>query len=353
LWKHIKQAVNWVWNWIKTNYATLVQLAITTALSFTPIGPIGAAAIGGFAAGMISSKGNLKVALMGAAISAAEAFAFYGVGKWAAFENPTFSSITENPGSLVKAVVGHAAIGCAFAEAQGGACGPAALSGALSAAVGPVAGEIGDTSSLRFAGSLALSSAAGGVGSVLGGGKFADGAITGAFGYLFNEGGKTVDDWLIDFLEWFGRAQEYADGGVGNALNAMAGAVDINAGMGLGARGVPQAGSALEGANFAQKTYSGTFSSSGTYAGMTVQDLSAAIRSGRVGVADVPIQYIVRGGNTLILNTRSAQALTQAGVPRSSWNAVNMTGNAAAEARLTQQLKRNNLTNEGTPTVKP
>ena len=33
---------------------------------------------------------------------------------------------------------------------------------------------------------LVISSVAGGVGSVAGGGKFANGAITGAFGYLFN-----------------------------------------------------------------------------------------------------------------------------------------------------------------------
>jgi hypothetical protein len=66
---------------------------------------------------------------------------------------------------------------------------------------------------------------------------------------------------------------------------------------------------------------------------------------------DVPIQYIIRDGNTLILNTRSAQALERAGIPRSEWNAIDMTGNPDAEARLTGQLKRNGLTSQGTPTV--
>ena len=70
----------------------------------------------------------------------------------------------------------------------------------------------------------------------------------------------------------------------------------------------------------------------------------AALRSGELKPGDVPIQYIVRDGQALILNTRSAQALEQAGIPRSQWYAVNMTGDAAAEARLAGQLQRNNLT---------
>ncbi len=79
---------------------------------------------------------------------------------------------------------------------------------------------------------------------------------------------------------------------------------------------------------------------------------SSALRSGRINPSEVPIDYIVRGRNTLILNTRSAQALTRAGIPRSQWAAVNRTGQAAYEARLTGQLARNRLTNEGMPNVR-
>ena len=57
---------------------------------------------------------------------------------------------------------------------------------------------------------------------------------------------------------------------------------------------------------------------------------------------------IVRDGNTLILNTRSSQALIRAGVPRSAWNVVDRTGQAAYEARLTGQLTHNGLTSAGT-----
>ncbi len=52
-------------------------------------------------------------------------------------------------------------------------------------------------------------------------------------------------------------------------------------------------------------------------------------------------------------NTRSAQALEAAGIPRAQWNALNLTGDAAAEARLTGQLQRNGLTSQGMPTVTP
>ncbi len=70
-----------------------------------------------------------------------------------------------------------------------------------------------------------------------------------------------------------------------------------------------------------------------------------------MSVADVPIEYIVRNGTTVILNTRSSMALLQAGIPRAHWKAVNMTGNATAEARLTAQLQKSGLPSEGTPTI--
>jgi hypothetical protein len=112
-------------------------------------------------------------------------------------------------------------------------------------------------------------------------------------------------------------------------------------------------GGVLANANYAQKTYSQVFSDEGLFAGKSVDDVAAALKSGAMKPADVPIEYIVRDGNTLILNTRSAQALEQAGIPRSQWNVVNSTGDAAAEARLTGQLQRNGLSSEGTSTVKP
>lgn len=65
----------------------------------------------------------------------------------------------------------------------------------------------------------------------------------------------------------------------------------------------------------------------------------------------MPIDVIVRNGQTFILNTRSSAALIQAGIPRSAWNVVNRTGQAAFEGRLTNQLLKNAIPN-GTNTIK-
>ena len=68
-------------------------------------------------------------------------------------------------------------------EASGGSCGSGALSAAFSKAMMPVTGPM--VKSSPFAG-LAISSIVGGTASVLGGGKFSNGATTAAFGYLYN-----------------------------------------------------------------------------------------------------------------------------------------------------------------------
>jgi hypothetical protein len=124
--------------------------------------------------------------------------------------------------------------------------------------------------------------------------------------------------------------------------------------VGAGAsRGLPAS------ANFAQTNYRATFSQAGRaelqrLTGLdirTVDDLAAAITSGKVDPASIPVNVIVRDGNTLILNTRTTVALEQAGVPRSAFNVVDRTGDPYFEGLLTGQLERNNLTSAGVSTV--
>lgn len=83
-----------------------------------------------------------------------------------------------------------------------------------------------------------------------------------------------------------------------------------------------------------------------------MDDVAAALRSGTMKSIEVPIDFIVRDGNTLILNTRSAHALEAAGILRSQWNGVNRTGQALYENLLSGQLQRNGLTSEGSATVR-
>lgn len=122
-----------------------------------------------------------------------------------------------------------------------------------------------------------------------------------------------------------------------------------------GILGVPfNNGGVLNNANFAQLTFRQAFSTEegALFPGRTVAEVAADLHAGNMNPSGVPIEYIVRNGNTLILNTRSSQALSQAEIPRTQWNAVNKTGDPVAEGRLTDQLRRNNLTSEGTPTVR-
>lgn len=100
-------------------------------------------------------------------------------------------------------------------------------------------------------------------------------------------------------------------------------------------------------ANYAQKTYSEQFSNEGAFSGKSIDDVAASLRNGSLKPEDVPVDYIVRNNRTLIVNTRSAQALTRAGVPRSQWSAVNRTGQRAYEGRLSGQLRRNKLDENG------
>ncbi|HET8797765.1 MAG TPA: hypothetical protein VFO89_08760, partial [Thermoanaerobaculia bacterium] len=106
-------------------------------------------------------------------------------------------------------------------------------------------------------------------------------------------------------------------------------------------------------ATYAQRTYGPAFDAYGRFSGLTVEDVTARLRAGRLTPADLRVDFIVREGNTLILNTRTAQALEQAGIPRSQWVGVNRTGVPQYEDMLTEQLRRNNLTPAGTPAVRP
>ncbi len=119
-------------------------------------------AAGGFAGGFVGSGGDFKSGVIGGLTGAAMGY----VGG-------EFPGYGEN-------VAAHAAVGCASSSLSGGNCGSGALAGGFSAAAAPLASDLG------VVGGAIASTVIGGTASVLGGGKFANGAATGAFGYLFN-----------------------------------------------------------------------------------------------------------------------------------------------------------------------
>lgn len=175
-----------VFNFLKQNILSIAQIAITAVL--TPlVGPILAAAAG--AAIIIGiSGGSLSQALRAGLIAGVTAAAFFGVGEMTnALAN--YNPVGDMPAHIQPAfgtdvyafnVAGHALVGCASSAASGGSCQSGALAAGLSAAAGPAVNKMNGVAALT------ANSVVGGVGSVAGGGKSANGAVTGAFGYLFN-----------------------------------------------------------------------------------------------------------------------------------------------------------------------
>ncbi|TDK59545.1 RHS repeat domain-containing protein, partial [Sapientia aquatica] len=157
-----------------------VAIAVTSAVYCTP-----AAAAACDGAGMAAWAGfagqSVHNALKTGLISGLTAEAMYGVGNATTATTNGLTSLT----SPVWNTVGHAAVGCASSYASGGSCGSGALAGGFSAAWGNQGP--GYASSNDVIGNTLISAMVGGTASVIGGGKFANGAITAAAGYLFNQ----------------------------------------------------------------------------------------------------------------------------------------------------------------------
>jgi hypothetical protein len=131
------------------------------------------AAVGGFASGAIAS-GNIKGGLQGAFTAGAFDIAgdyINGQGLFSGGQRVEEASFT--------GVTVHGIVGCITSMASGGKCGPGLLSAAFSQAALPY-------KPTDFIGGTITSMTVGGTVSVLGGGKFANGATTAAMGYIFN-----------------------------------------------------------------------------------------------------------------------------------------------------------------------
>jgi lysozyme len=141
--------------------------------SGTTLAAVGNAALAGFSGGLVSSGGDLKAAFQGALTGGA--FGYVG-GTWAGH---TFGNYA-----------GHALVGCASGAMNGGGgegCARGAVSQVISKWVTVETRGLG-SKPLQFA----VATMTGGAVSAISGGKFATGAQTAAFGYLFNELAKST-----------------------------------------------------------------------------------------------------------------------------------------------------------------
>jgi RHS repeat-associated protein len=180
-----------VTNFIRNNPIVRAIVQITIAVVLTAIGAGAVLAAAGSAAITTGlSGGNLGQILRAGAIAGLTAFAFNAVGDFTGHSPDLFTAAhAEN-------IAGHALVGCASAVASGGSCGSGALSGAVGSAVSPLTNQLFPDARTDFGqriGGTIVEATAGGLASVAGGGKFANGAVTGAFGYLFNAVNITIN----------------------------------------------------------------------------------------------------------------------------------------------------------------
>lgn len=193
----------WSDNW-ETVVATVVAVVVAVVVTVATYGvgvfaapsiisagcAVAAGAAGGFAGAMVGSLlqgasfgDALMAGFQGAVIGFISAGVSYGIGT--AFSQGVTvggQALGEVASHAVKAVV-HGGVQGLLSMAQGGNF----TSGFLAGAFGSMAGYTAQNMQLGFVGGLVYSSVVGGTASVLGGGKFANGAVTGAFVYLFNE----------------------------------------------------------------------------------------------------------------------------------------------------------------------
>lgn len=166
------------------------------------------AAITGFVSGIVAS-GNLKGGLQGAFTAGM----FYGVGNVVGGGN-FFTGVPENatPWGTSSGIALHGVAGCVTSVVSGNQCAPGALSAAFAKGINSTSFAKDVNPSHDLLTGTITSSIVGGTASVLGGGKFSNGAATGAFSYLFNDrkhpdsdcGAKleSVDNPLRKFFEY-------------------------------------------------------------------------------------------------------------------------------------------------------
>ena len=106
-----------------------------------------------------------------------------GIGGASSLDGPSIGNL--GAGITVKRVLAHGLVGGAFARARGDSFGSGFATGVFTKLS---AGKLSESIPGKFGGAAA-SAIIGGTASTLSGGKFANGALSGAFGYLFNQCG--------------------------------------------------------------------------------------------------------------------------------------------------------------------
>jgi RHS repeat-associated protein len=159
---------------------------VGSIMMFAALGPGGGLVEGGLgAAGAFSSQAiTVAMPVISSSIAGGiTGFIASGGSVEAAFTEAVFAGVTTgigvSPVGNAGAVVAHAMVGCVRGAVSGGGCGPSAMAGAFGklTTIGTQGMGVGPAQFIA-------SAIAGGTASVIGGGKFANGAYQAAFGYV-------------------------------------------------------------------------------------------------------------------------------------------------------------------------
>jgi len=317
--------------------ALLLQSEAIFAPTLSSTGQAVANVAGGMAAGGVSG-GNVQSAVIGAVTAGLQ----FGVGQSLGHGTPSVFSGGAGTVTALQKMAAHAAIGCASAAASGGSC----KAGAASAGFSSLAGG-----SLPGANNLLGRAVIGAVASKLAGGKAEQGALLAAMEGLYNECGATAN------CGWRG-GYDPSDRSIGTKIAQSAGmssnvgeVIDIglpNILGGLAGNWLTNLAGRLS-LRFSQTTASAAFQEGGALEGRTIGQVVDALRVGELSAKNLPVQYVTVDGNNLIVNTRSALALTRAGIPQSEWIVLQ---NQAALPDIMARLTANSLTVQGTATIR-
>ena len=190
----LSDLVDSIGDFLKKYGRVIVAIAITVATGGAAA-PLWQVMLGGFAAGMVASGGDLKAGLIGAV----SAGLFYGIGSY--YEKAANAKAGVFQGTLsaaekVEKAILHGIVGGAQTATQGGKFVHGFFSTGLTQGSSRLVGQLGGRTERVLAAAVL-----GGAVSEVTGGKFANGAVTGAFSRAFNdEAHKSRLEKAKDFL---------------------------------------------------------------------------------------------------------------------------------------------------------
>ncbi len=257
--------------------------------------------------GSLLNGGSIGDAFKAGVIGAVQGAAAAGVGQY--FNGLTGSKLLIEGGRAVA----HGVVGGLAAEAMGGEFRHGFYAAAAGSAAGSIAGAvIGNGSEpWKIAARTTIAAVAGGTASVLGGGKFANGAFTAAFQHLVNhessyleDVGETFSGYALGFFEGFSGLSA-GDGSMGSTVGDQGRSVGIGIGRAVQFLNLAKGGIALA-RSLGSRLSASTAAAAARRATITVNAAAGAAAEVRAAEALVAEGYQILGSQVTV---RTSQGL--------------------------------------------